>query len=322
MKLSTLTVSRRNVFWSSSETDLSLQANEQFEGELLEQVFKLNDGRALGFQLLGDPNGKPLFLFHGTPGSRLCLSADDPIANIPGLRLILPERPGYGLSTEQPDRTIPDWANDVVQLADALGLDLFSVSGGSGGGPYALACGVKLPTRVNRILLFNTASPLDGKGATKGMAFGNRVGLWTASYAPWLLKRLINMSASAFRKNPDANMEAMKKQLPEEDAIWMKSTEFREAIKRDFEAAYASGSSGHFIDAILAQKDWGIDLGNITQIVHLWHGEKDNLSPIQNARRMAAQIPNCRTRYLPTAGHFLIDLPEIIDDVTFLLDKL
>ncbi len=303
-------------------TKLKCTKKDRLVSDSFDQTLRLQDGRTLGYQLLGDPNGKPLFFFHGTPGSRLCLSSVDPVANIPGLRLILPERPGYGLSSEQPKRKIADWANDVIELADALKIDTFAVSGDSGGGPYALACGALQPLRVNQILLFNSACPLDGKDAIKGMAFGNRVGLWTANYAPWLLKYFIKLAAKSFLKNPDANMDSLAKQLPEADARWMKDSDFRNAIKRDFGEAYSAGTSGHYIDAMLSQKDWLIDLRQITQPVHIWHGEVDNLSPIQNVRRMATQIPNCQTRFLPDAGHFLIDLPEVIGDIKLLLNDL
>jgi pimeloyl-ACP methyl ester carboxylesterase len=41
-----------------------------------------------------------------------------------------------------------DWADDVAELAEALEIDRFAVAGTSSGGPYALACAVKLPARV------------------------------------------------------------------------------------------------------------------------------------------------------------------------------
>ena len=122
------------------------------------QSITLSDGRSLGFQRLGDPDGCPLFFFHGTPGSRLVLSQNDRIAQIPGLHLILPERPGYGLSDPKPGRVLLDWPNDVVELADYLGLDSFAVAGESGGGPHALACAYRLADRVTKALVLSSRS--------------------------------------------------------------------------------------------------------------------------------------------------------------------
>ena len=39
-----------------------------------------------------------LFLFHGTPGSRIWFLRDDEIARSLGIYLIATDRPGYGLS--------------------------------------------------------------------------------------------------------------------------------------------------------------------------------------------------------------------------------
>ena len=40
-------------------------------------VTVLPDGRDLGSLELGDPEGVPVFAFHGTPGSRLQLEIED-----------------------------------------------------------------------------------------------------------------------------------------------------------------------------------------------------------------------------------------------------
>ncbi|KAJ5481684.1 hypothetical protein N7475_000496 [Penicillium sp. IBT 31633x] len=62
-----------------------------------------------------------------------------------GIRVIAPERPGFGLSTVQPNRRIMGWPADIQALARHLSLSRFAILGGSGGGPYALACAQGLP---------------------------------------------------------------------------------------------------------------------------------------------------------------------------------
>ena len=58
--------------------------------------------------------------------------------------MISPDRPGIGLSDPKPGRTVLDWAADVSELAEHLGLQRFSVMGWSMGGPYAAAVGYAL----------------------------------------------------------------------------------------------------------------------------------------------------------------------------------
>jgi pimeloyl-ACP methyl ester carboxylesterase len=43
-----------------------------------------------------------------------------------GIRLTVVERPGYGLSDRQPTRQVVDWADDVRQVADELGVARFA----------------------------------------------------------------------------------------------------------------------------------------------------------------------------------------------------
>ena len=77
-----------------------------------------------------------------------------------GLRIIAPERPGFGLSTFQHNRTLADWASDITEFANHLGLKHFGVAGISGGGPYAAACAALLPSRVTATALINPVGPL------------------------------------------------------------------------------------------------------------------------------------------------------------------
>ncbi len=93
----------------------------------------LRDGRALGYAEFGDPAGKPVFFFHGFPGSRLQRYPDDAIAIASGARIITIDRPGLGLSSFQPGRKLLDWPGDVVELAYALAR---SDTGNEPPGPY------------------------------------------------------------------------------------------------------------------------------------------------------------------------------------------
>ena len=90
------------------------------------QTLILRCGRRLGFAEYGDPAGKPVLYFHGTPSSRL-LHPDEGITRSLGARLIILERPGFGLSDFQPGRELLDWPDDVVEAADQLDLDCFAV---------------------------------------------------------------------------------------------------------------------------------------------------------------------------------------------------
>ena len=81
-------------------------------------VLRLADGRSLAYGEHGDPGGRPVVAFHGTPGSRRQLAGADPVAAAAGVRLVLPDRPGYGHSSRAPRRRqvrIPRYAERIVR---------------------------------------------------------------------------------------------------------------------------------------------------------------------------------------------------------------
>lgn len=154
-----------------------------------EGVLELHDGRRLAFAEYGKSDGLPLLLFHGTPGCRLLPRLDTAswiIEN--GIRVIVPDRPGYGSSDPAPKRTIIDWATDVEELANHLGLGRYHVAGGSGGGPYALACAIHSPERVMSATLICSGCPPEVMPSSKEMNRGNRVVFFLARYAPLILR--------------------------------------------------------------------------------------------------------------------------------------
>src|SRR6185503_3104264 len=73
-------------------------------------------------------------------------------------------RPGVGRSDPQPGRTVGDWARDVAELVDLIGVDRFAVMGWSMGGQYAAAVGHALPDRVTRVAIIAGALPLTEPG--------------------------------------------------------------------------------------------------------------------------------------------------------------
>ncbi|MGH9299558.1 MAG: alpha/beta fold hydrolase, partial [Acidimicrobiales bacterium] len=140
-------------------------------------IFELPDGRELAFSEAGAADGTPVLAFHGTPGSRrqVLLPLADEAARKAGVRLIAPDRPGYGHSTFQRGRRLVDWAADVASLADHLDLGHFAVIGISGGGPHALVCAALLADRVNRAGVVSGIGPTLSSEDSEDMMRSNQI---------------------------------------------------------------------------------------------------------------------------------------------------
>jgi pimeloyl-ACP methyl ester carboxylesterase len=282
-----------------------------------DNTMQLSDGRTLGFADYGSPDATPVILNHGTPGSRVLGLDDDPMLAHFGIRVIAPERPGYGLSDPQPNRAIRDWAADIAELADRLGLGRFHVAGESGGGPYVLACAYAMPTRVISASLIGSACPPEILKLTSDMAMANRLGFFFARHSPFLMKRASNAFARGMHKYPDKVMQRLTSQLCEWDKrVIEESTEHTgDVLMLHFQEAFRQGGDPHYVESLLVARPWGFAYTKIEVPVFLWHGECDNLVPIAPARELAKLIPGCETHYLPDAGHMLLESQDVGADI-------
>ena len=138
--------------------------------ERLQQEVTLADGRTLSFAEYGESNGRPIFYFHGFPGSRLdwLLGSDETVLKELKIRIIAPDRPDMGYSDYKPHRTVLEWPADVLELADALNCDHFSVLGVSGGGPYAASCARFIKNRVLNTGIVSGMGPSEAPGMQNG----------------------------------------------------------------------------------------------------------------------------------------------------------
>lgn len=267
---------------------------------------KLSDGRTLAYAEYGDPNGTPVFFFHGTPGSRLFHPPDD-VTKYLGVRLICTDRPGYGDSTFQTNRTFLDWGTDVAQLADHLGFERFAIVGHSGGGPHTLACAYALPERVTAAGVVAGAGPVDAPGATDGMALLNWFAFKFGQYLPWSVGYAL--TKSIFREvaaDPPKAIDRDRGTRPLVDNEILDLPEIRElCIQSDVEA-YRHGLLAFAWDVRLITRPWGFKLAKIKVPVHLWHGTEDNSTTMTMAHYMADNIPNGKLTVCDGEGHMLL----------------
>lgn len=280
---------------------------------------KLSDGRQLAYAEYGESDGVPVFLFHGLPGSRLAwgLMPGDPFP--PHVRIIAPDRPGYGRSSPRARRTVVDWADDVIELADALKLKTFAVVGVSGGGPGALACAWKIPERLTAVGVVASAAPTNSPGVFQGMSKTNRFFMKLAWYVPWLSNANIRLLASFIRRDPKRYLNTMKFKVHDVDKSILARPEVLNMLQIDFAEALRNGASGMVADMSANHgKPWGFKLEDIKTKVHFWYCELDISVPPAIGKYFASVVPNNEITFVPDAGHLwsILHLREVLDALT------
>ena len=268
------------------------------------QQVRLQDGRMLGYAQFGAAEGAPIFYFHGFPGSRLDWQffGDEECLEELNACVIAVDRPGYGLSDAKRRRSIRDWPDDVIELADALGFDRFAVLGVSGGGPFAAACAAMIPARLTRMAIVCGMGPYDAPGMKEGVS-------WTIPGQFWLVRRLVLMlTAMGVQKDPDQFLSRSKETLSEPDRRLLDQAEKAHTFVEGLSEAFRPGTAGASRDASLYARPWGFRLQDITVETHLWHGGMDLNVPISVGRYVADAIPSCTARFYEEEGH--LTLPD------------
>lgn len=278
------------------------------ESNKTELKIKLKDGRTLCYAEYGDPEGKPIIHFNGFPGSRL-----EPMLILnkikdKGVRFIGVDRPGLGLSDFKKGRTLLDWPDDVIELADALGFDKFAVVGVSGGGPFSIACAYKIPDRLTGCGVIGGLGPQHL--STEGMLERSRRQKFIFNWFPWLI-RLLWWAKGRKMKNPEKAKNDILNQLenfPESDQKVVSNPEIISILAKEMSEAFRQGTKGIYHEFMMLWKHWGFNLEDISPKIKVivWHGELDVNVPISMGRGVADLIPNSDGRFFPEDGHYSV----------------
>lgn len=267
-------------------------------------------------EVSGDRQGMPVFLMHGTPGSRSGPKPRGSVSYRLGVMLISYDRPGYGRSTRQPGRGVGDAAQDVAAIADALGIDRFSVVGRSGGGPHALACAALLPRRVVRTAVLVSLAPANARDLNwyDGMTPGNVAAYTWADNDYAQLHKELTSRAESLADDPDSLLNGLRTQLEAADRRVVENVAIRRQLTRAYAEALRAGPAGWLDDVLAFRADWGFDVGAITSPVRIWHGADDRFSPVSHSHWLARQIPGATIDVRPGTAHFgaVEILPEIL----------
>ena len=272
---------------------------------------QLENGRNLAYTQFGDPDGKPVFFFHGWPGARLQGAATDDAGKKLGVRIIAVDRPGFGQSDFQPKRTLLDWPDDVSAMAHKLNIPQFKVLGLSGGGPYALACTYKLPPEQ----LLGTAvvcgvGPSDTAEEIAGFAEQHQKIIGIIRKAPWLMRLIFWNTVRKRNKDMEKAMDELIASLPEPDQLALSDPNAKPLLIAAGSDSFSPGVKGHTLEMQLFAAPWNFAYEDISAPVQLWHGEKDTIISIEVSKRAAKRLPNCQTGYFANEGHYSLLLNQ------------
>lgn len=267
---------------------------------------QLRDGRNMGIASVGMDDGFPIIHFHGSGSSRLEVILLAEQASDEGVRLIGLDRPGIGLSDPKSGYRLLDWPDDVVEVANQLGIERFAVEGLSAGGPFALACAYKIPHRLTACGLISTVSQTD-----LVMRAGNRsmrTMWWIGVHAPNIMlfyARLVQRMTGSDEASIEKYLVRYSAHLGAADKQLLNDPKIRRSIAQAMAESFRQGAEGNLEIVVTEIQPWGFQIDQIKfEKLFLWHGEQDKVMPIAPARLLAQILPHCTATFYPDDGHF------------------
>jgi pimeloyl-ACP methyl ester carboxylesterase len=282
------------------------------------RLFELSDGRELAWAEFGARDGVPIVAFHGSTGSRHHFSGLSGVAADMGVRLIAPDRPGYGHSSFDPARSYASWASDVGRLADHLGVERLAVVGHSSGGPNAAGCARFLGDRLVGCAIVSGPAPPEANISKRRMVRSNRIAQRIAPVAPRLMSAMVEAGLRQGARAPDKALAWMTRNLPVCDVAVVERPEIRAALRDDLVHPSATAGRAAVQDLQLELEPWGFSLREIAIAVHVWHGSSDRNVVVENGIYQADEIPDATLHLVPREGHWLLGdhCREILDALT------
>jgi pimeloyl-ACP methyl ester carboxylesterase len=257
-------------------------------------MYRVAPHRHLGFAEYGDPRGRVVFWFHGTPGGRRQIAPQTHgIAAELGVRLILVERPGVGFSTPHLYRNVLAFADDIGVVADRLGIDDFACAGLSGGGPYTLACAARFPDRMVAGAVLGGVAPTRGPDAIGGGAVGlarRFAPLLSVAHRPIGLALHRGIRALTPLRSPAFALYVATS--PEGDKQLFARPGMKDMFINDIVRSMRHQADAPVLDLVLFTRDWGFRLGDVRVPIRFWHGDADHIVPLAHVEHIVQRVPD------------------------------
>lgn len=271
-----------------------------------DHTIDLPGGRTLGYAEYGDPAGLPVLAFHGTPGSRFMFRlVDEPTRRL-GLRIIAPDRPGFGLSSHQENRRLADWPKDVRALASKLGVDRFAVAGISGGGPYTAACAALLPENVIAAALISPLGPLHAPEGPSNLPTAQIVTFRLLPHLTPAMRGAFSLGRIMFFSAPDTMYKMVMRRAGPADERILSRPEIKKNLLAGVIEGFRQGAVGVVEEMKIFASPWNIPIEAIRCPVLFWQGTADNNVPVAASFHLAGIMPNCTLHRIEGAGHYWI----------------
>jgi pimeloyl-ACP methyl ester carboxylesterase len=203
----------------------------------------------------------------------------------------------------------------LAELADALGIEQFALSGYSGGGPYAIAAAAKLPQRVRRVAVAAGMGQIGEWAEIADFEKTDRQFLAMAKKQPHMAQAILSITARLARLAPKTAVKSFVKELSESDRRVLADMGPPTDAIALFTQAFLKGAGGVVDDYRAIGQLWGVDPATIDIPVMVLQGDADTMVPLRHSEELAKRIPGAELVVWRGEGHLgpIAHVGEILD---------
>ena len=270
-------------------------------------VIKLFSNRQLEYREYGDPEGIPVIFFHSCIHSRLTLHPQSTFVEDNNIRIIAPERPGFGHSTLLDKSNESEaYAKDIKQLLEHLNIEKCYIVCDISGAWAGFTCAHFLKEQVIRLAVMSPY-PEPKFDFPKQAIAAERIMLKTYQTMPMIFHMHIGkIILRSLIKKPEEYFMRIFDDLCKSDQDIVKTPEHQAIVGESFREAYPNHVKGYVDDFMQRAFPWDFDINDCQVETHIWHGTANTIIPYDTAKKMADSLPNAKLFPVPQGGHFVM----------------
>ena len=276
----------------------------------------LKEGQILNYKVYGNTNNRAVIFFHGFGSSASGLYINETDLDVKNLYIIAVNRPGYGY-TSLKNYNMTSFSKDIKTLLEKLNLDKVDVIGWSAGGLYAQVFASMYPEYVKSLTLIGSAIPLKGKITKNTLPFNWRFISFLNSYFPYMTKYYFKQLSKKINQSLQTVVKESIHKMPEADQEVANQKFFQEVIIEGTVEAYHNNGVAVYNDALAMTEKISISNDMRPYKVYIWHGEKDNIWPLQTANVLNKLYTGSSVKIMKNQGHllYLSHFDEILNEI-------
>ena len=258
----------------------------------------------VGLHRFGPVDGVPVLLLHGALFGIAAYGPMRAAAQTLGLRVIAPERPGYGhtafAADGDPVRLACAQARDLL---DRLGIDRVVVLAHDIGTRFAARLAQVAPDRIAAVVAAPATPPMQTWAQTADMPTRHRVNAWAAQHLPGMMDKIVMIGLRQIARRGIEVVPQLVFEGCDHDQAILSRPEAAEALQDGFHLAWAQRGRGFRSDMRLTNEDWTAEVRRIAVPFLCLHGARSQTVSRRAVEDLAAALPQGRFRLVADAGH-------------------